>query len=113
MIPVGKLMAQALLEESDESTVSLSDLESIEGEPGVSTTCPNSGGRPFMSFQVDRGVAQATTFKAVATSDPNFEQRSRSSWNVSPFSHITAFPSMNHRIACSTHHYAALDCESE
>jgi hypothetical protein len=113
MIPIGKVMAEALLEESDESTVSLSDLESIEGEQTVPSGYPNPKAKPFTPYQVERGYAGFITPTKVASPHLDLEARPRCWWNVSQYPHTSSLLSNNGHVIGSACHHVALDCESE
>ena len=113
MIPIGKQMAEALLEESDESTLSLSDHESIEGEAAVSSGYPNPKAKPFMSFHVDRGYNGGVTMPTITGTALELEKWFSSLRNVSQSPHMSALLLKNDRIMNGACHHVALDCESE
>jgi hypothetical protein len=114
MTPIGKQMAEALLEDSDESTLSLSDHESIDGEPAVSSGYPNPKAKPFMPFHVDRGHNACVTMpKKIPTTVSEFEPWLSSVRNISQFPHVSALLSNSDRIISGTYHHVALDCESK
>ena len=113
MIPIGKQMAEALLEESDESTLSLSDHESIEGEAAVSSGYPNPKAKPFMPFHVDRGYNGGVTMPTITGTALELEKWFSSLRNVSQSPHMSALLLKNDRIMSGACHHVALDCESE
>jgi len=114
MLPIGKQMAEALLEESDESTLSLSDHESIEGEHPVSSGYPNPKAKPFMPVHVDREHnGGGVTLPTITRHASDLEQWFSSLRNLSQFPHMSALLSKNDHIMSAAYHHVALDCESE
>lgn len=103
-------IAKGLLEESDESTVSLSDLESFEGET-ASSGYPNPKAKPFMPFQGNSMRAVGSNKKTISNLHPDFEPRA-STWNVSQYPRMYAFLSSDGP-GGDTYHRVALDCESK